>query len=623
MEIPASARTQVETNRERYDALVDLVRAHARRGDVERVLTTATVAAHSAWIAPTGRLTDPELERLVRDAVGGGPGAVQLDPDREDGRVLHVLTETYATGGHTRLARRWIEQDSTRQSDVVLTMQGHETPGDLREAVTASGGRVYDLQGAFPAFTRRVAALRRLMDRADLVVLHVHPYDTVALAAAALPGPRPPIIVEDHADHTYWLGLGSADVVANLRTAAATTCRERRGIRPERLALLPLPIDAPTGSSTRKSVRKQLGLRPRQVAALTVATWYKLEPLWGDGFDGLLRRALTDCPDLVVVLVGVSAEGLWSALQAQFPGRVHALGYLADPGALHAGVDVYLNSYPVSSGTSVLEAGAAGLPVLSLHDHEHYGDVYQANSPGLAHTGHGAASVDEYLAALRRLVDDPEHRRERGDAARREVLGTHTGPEWAAALERLYARARAAEVADLDEYAALEPDVDYAASLVPLTMRGKGTPDAVSLCGPLGDRMDQRMQFDLYLATHERRGRRLSVRVSRGWEDSPAWVMRLAELAKRHPQLSVSLPFVAGDDVHGSRSLAALEPVLAANGDTPADCGDLSLDVRAPRPDGPSVTGELALQSDSLDSLELLLTSPCWDGVDVAALAGP
>lgn len=609
----ATARSRAAQNRARYDEIVDLVRSYARRGDVERVLLTSALAGNFAWHAPVGLLADPDLERIVLDATGAEVSAgVRVDRGRATGRVLHVLTEGYQTGGHTRLARRWIERDP-RQSDIALTMQVNPLPDGLRAAADASGGRLYDLRTAFPTFVSRVEALRRLMNQADVVVLHVHPFDTIALAAANLPGPRPPIVVENHADHTYWLGLGAADVVVNLRTAADAVCRDRRGIAADRLVRLPLPIDPAPATTNRKSVRRELGLRPSQVAAVTVAAEYKTRPIWGEGYDVVLGRALTHCPDLVVFLVGVQAEGAWQTLQSAFPGRVRPMGVVPDVGALYPGMDVYLDSYPISSGTSILEAGANGLPVLSLHSHERYGDVYQADAPGLENLGHGAADLPAYVDALQKLIDDPTGRRERGDAARQAIVPVHSGAAWSEALERVYEQAHRSEAADLAQYPQPSPDLDYAAALLPLTQYRDATPDPLALAWPLGTSLDARTRFEVSLATHPERMRRLAVRIAHGWEDNPAWTMRLTALAKQHPMLSVSLPFVPGDDPLGTRSIRALEPVLAANGDTLADCGALSLDLRAPKVVGPAVNGELPVDPGALDLLELLLTSPYWE----------
>lgn len=611
---PETAPARLRENRRRYDQVVEVVRSRAARGDLEGVLRGATVAANHAWRAPVGVLNDPALERLVITACrGDGPPPV-VDGTRTAGRVLHVLSEGYDLGGHTRLVWRWMERDS-RTSDVVLTNQFHPVPERLRQGVATAGGRVFDLRRDHPAFAARVEALRDLMERADLVVHHVHPYDAVALAAAALPGPRPPVVYENHADFTFWLGLGSTDVLADHRARSAMLSRELRGFAPRRLGLLPLPVEdtaAPAGD--REQLRRSLGVRPDDVVALSVAAPPKMLPVWGRGFDDLLATVLTAHPRLTVVLVGPAAEGPWAGLAARFPGRLFPAGYLLDPAPWYGAADLYLNPYPLPGGTSVLEAALAGMPVVSLRDvaerHGHAA-VFQADSPGLADVRHAATTDDQYLTRLRKLVRDPALRAREGAVARRAVLAEHTGEGWTRRLEALYEQARGVPAADLDEYPTPEPDLGYGGMLVAFVSPGS-SPDTASAASVLGPDPDPTVLADLFAVANRESGPSLAVRIAAGWEAHPAWTTRLLALAGEHPRLAVSLPFAAGDDDHGTASVTRLTGLLAALGQDLDHCGDITLDVVAPTVPGPSVSGELPHDDDALDWLEMLLSSPCW-----------
>lgn len=613
---PDAAVQRVLAHRADHEKLLRVVRGHARRGDLERVLISATAAANHAWFAPTGLLADPELERLVVATARRGGGSAWVDADRDRGRVLHVLSEGYPVGGHTRLAWRWMERDS-RRADVALTNQLTPTPDQLRDVAESTGGRVFDLREAHPTLTARAQALRRLMDTADLVVLHVHPFDAVALAAANLPGPRPPILFEDHADHTFWLGLGAADVVMDHRRIAQQVGRELRGVRPERQGWLPLPIDDTRPEVTRAQMRQTLRLDEGQVAGITVASAAKMAPQWGEGLDDLHTRALDRCPELVVFVVGADATGRWERMRQVFPGRVFPLGIVPDPDLLYPAMDVYLDSFPITSSTSILEAAVAGLPPLCLQEHTGYGHLWHANSPGLDRSGHVTTTKAEYLAALDQLVADPELRRGRGRQAREDVLAVHSGAAWRADLEALYAQARSVTAADLDEYPARVEDLAYGAQLTPFMLRSLSgqdvSPPVESFYAPVAAYLDRRLQYDVQLATQVDRGRTLSVRVAPGWEDHPAWTVRLADLAGRHPHLRVSLPFVDGDDVVGSLSVGHVEAVLDAGGQSTEDCGDLNLETEAPPVEGFTVGEPLTFEPGTLDALEDLLRSPCWD----------
>ncbi|MFP5369221.1 MAG: hypothetical protein ACLGI3_00495, partial [Actinomycetes bacterium] len=344
-------------NRRHYELLVEMARHYAGQGDIENTLRAATGAANYAWLAPVGLLSDLRLERIVVHAVRGS-GSVTVDGDRRSGRVLHVLTEAYSVGGHTRLAWRWMSRDD-RPSDVVLTNQRGPVPDRLVEAVRSAGGDLHDLRAAAPGLLHRAQALRQLMDGADLVVLHVHPYDAVALAAVNLPGLRPPVIYENHADLSFWLGVAGADLVCDLRSDARALDTDLRGVAAERIGVLPMPVDA-MPSSSGGDLRLQLGIDPDAVVALTVSADWKMAASWGRGMHSVVDRLLYWTPKLSVVLVGATPSAEWSRLSARYPGRVFPVGTVPDPAPWFDLADVYIESYPTRAGTSPLEAAVLG-----------------------------------------------------------------------------------------------------------------------------------------------------------------------------------------------------------------------------------------------------------------------
>lgn len=608
---PPHTHRVLAENRLMYGRLVDLVAHHAAGDDVERVLRSATVAANYAWRAPTGLLSDPRLERLAVSAVRGA-GRVAVDGTRSSGRVLHVLSEAYSVGGHTRLAWRWISRDR-RRSDVALTHHAGPVPDQLVATVTASGGRVTDLRPGHPTLLGRAIALRALIDQADLVVLHAHPFDAVVLAAVNLPGVRPPVVLEDHADHAFWLGVGAADVVSNFRPFGQRLAAELRGVPPERSALVPLPIDALPATVPPAELRRGLGLRPDAVVAVTVADEAKMSPLGGRGMDHLLDRALTQCRQLVVLLVGAPPTGVWARLAARYPGRLLPLGSVPDPAPYYAVADIYLDSYPTRAGTSVLEAAVLGVPVLALVDlpADDLLSVYQAGSPGLLGQP-SATTPEQYVRMLRSLVADRDLRARRGAEVQAAVADAHSGPGWTKAMEALYDQARRSSAVDVDELADAVEDPRYGAMLLTFIRSTTESPEPLSALGPLEDLDDAQLRADVFAVSNRDRGPHLTVRIAAGWEEERARTSRLLSLAGAHPRLAVSLPFTASDDVAGSRSSAILVELLADLGQTPEDCGEIRVEAPPARPVIPSVAGELPLTTEALDWLEQLLCSPGW-----------
>jgi glycosyltransferase involved in cell wall biosynthesis len=599
-------------NTRHYELLVEMARHYAEQGDVERVLRAAMLAGNYAWLAPIGLLSDVRLERTVVHAVRGS-GQVTVESDRRRGRVLHVLSEAYTIGGHTRLAGRWMDRDE-RTSDVVLTNQLGPVPDRLIESVRGAGGDLHDLRSATAGLVDRAHALRRLMDRADLVVLHVHPYDVVALAAANLPGPRPPVIFENHADLSFWLGVAGADLVCDLRTSARALDVGLRAVAGERIGLLPMPVEAMTSPSG-DALRRELGIRPDAVVAVTVTDTWKVAASWGRGMHQLVDRALHWSPQLCFVLVGVTPDAHWARLGKRYPGRVFVVGRVPDSAPYFALADVFLESYPTRAGTTPLEAAVLGLPVVALADIPE-GDpahIFQTASPGLDDSL-VATTPEQFAVAVRRLAADPELRRRQGAEVRAAVLAVHDGPGWRDRLETLYEQARALPAIDVDDLDESPTDDRYGALLQSAIAPAEVSPDPRAVTAPLGNLFDRRMQLDLYAALSRDVATSFLVRVGARWDQHEQWTGRLLQLCTSHPRLTVSLPFLPDDGLRGERTEAALIRLLASVGQGPDDCGDVSVEADRPSATGAELNGEPPFTDDVLDWLEQLMASPLWAG---------
>ena len=600
----------IAQNRRHYEHLVEMVRHYAGRGDVERLLRAATGAANYAWLAPVGLLSDVRLERAVVHAVRGS-GQVTVDGDRRGGRVLPVLSEAYSTGGHTRLAWRWMSRDE-RTSDVVLTNQRGPIPDRLVESVRDAGGHLHDLRSTTPGLVDRAHALRQHMTGADLVVLHVHPYDAVVLAAVNLAGARPPVIYENHADHAFWLGVGGADLLCDLRPQARALDVGLRGLPDERIAVLPMPVDA-MPSSSGGALRRELGIPADSVVALTVSADWKMAASWGRGMHHVVERVLRWSPQVSVVLVGATPNADWARLGKRYPGRVFPVGRVPDPAPYFALADIYLDSYPTRATTSALEAAVLGLPVVALADVPETDPVhiFQAGSPGLAGIPR-RANADKFAVAVRRLALDPELRGREGAEVRASVLALHDGPGWSSQLESLYEQARSLPAADVDDLEESPTDDRYGAMLLSATAPASAGTDPRSLMQPLGDLFDSTMRSDLLAALCRDEGPSIRVRVAPPWQEHDGWTSRLLELCSTHPRLSVSLPFLPGDGLDGERTEAHLVALLDRSGLTPEDCGDISVDSTRPPKKGPEMAGDLPFTDEALDWLEQLVASPLW-----------
>ncbi|MEU6081150.1 glycosyltransferase [Streptomyces sp. NPDC047108] len=302
-------------------------------------------------------------------------------------RVLHVITGLGAGGAEQQL-RLMLRHLPVRCDVIALT-----NPGAVAQGIVSDGTRVLHLgmdgNRDLSALPRLVTAIRA--GRYDLVHTHLYRACVFGRVAARMAGVEAVLATEHSLGATCIEGrpltpgtralyltterLGSATVAVS-----ATVADRLRawGVPRERIELIPNGIDArhfrydPTARAT---ARARLDFPEHAFVAGGVG---RLVP--GKRFD-ILLRAVAELPEARVLLVGEGPErGSLERLAVQLgiERRVRLLGERdgavewssdrsADIPGLLAAMDVFVSpSSEESFGLAVLEALAAGLPVLHV-----------------------------------------------------------------------------------------------------------------------------------------------------------------------------------------------------------------------------------------------------------------
>jgi hypothetical protein len=436
-----AATTAIEAHRAECDALVRRAREHAGDGDRERAATLLQAAAMSAWFHHTGAFADAGIEDLVED-LGRSLGSPRTTA-RTAG-TLHVATQVYPTGGSTQAIVGWTERDAGRHA-LCLTRQGRTPLPDKVRAVAWSGLTRLDRRPG--RLLRRAAHLRRLAAGADVVVLHPHPYDIVPALAFADRRGMPPVLYVDHADHVFWVGVRSADLFVHMRDSGVRMGQMRRGLAPSSSAVLARPLRIRTRTTERAQARAALGVPPGDLLVVTAADGSKYRGVQADGMSvpgllDVLRGVVADTPGITVLAAGPAPEGEWTAAETATGGRIRALGRLPDTAALFQAADVYLDSFPFSSLTSMLEAGMMGTPVVTYRGLPESCAVLGADTRGLDDVIRRPGTPAELAGALRNLRDDTGNRRREGERVAAAIAATHDGDAWRAAYADALTAAR-------------------------------------------------------------------------------------------------------------------------------------------------------------------------------------
>jgi glycosyltransferase involved in cell wall biosynthesis len=441
-------RQLIQQNYQVFHRLLTQARALAERGKYGAAAVYGQIAASYAQSNHCGLFVSPELEHLLltigRQAL---PAPIDSRPTvsrtPSPTRILHVSSIAPECGGISRLMRRWIQQDSQRVHSVALTKHAPDKiPQILEDAVAQRQGQIHLLNARPGGLLARAQRLRDCAASADLVVLHTWEHDVVPVIAFAHREQLPPVIYTNHGDHWFWVGAGVSDAVANLRESGMRLSQQRRGIEEQRNKLLPTILEPVQRSYSRIEAKRQLGIDPNSVLLLSIARGVKYKMADGTTFADAHVSLLKQHKQAVLMVIGPGDQEDWSAAIEATQGRVRVLGETPDTAVFYQAADIYVDSFPFLSITSLLEAGSYGVPLVSRYPHPSEAcDILGADMPGLTGNLIRVADIESYTEVLSRLIESPDDRLSLGEMTRQKIETMHWGDQWQVFLETLYSEA--------------------------------------------------------------------------------------------------------------------------------------------------------------------------------------
>jgi hypothetical protein len=208
-----NAESRIRFNHAIFQQYISKVQRYIESGGYKKAAIFSQIIAEYAWQNHTGRFSSVLLEQLLHEialkAQVATSNYLKHVPNArcERSTVLHVLTEAYELGGHTRLASRWIQRDSQHSHSVILTRHNSPSiPKHLEDSLMKTGGKLWNLFRFSSGFFERAKWLGEIAKTCDLVVLHIHPGDIVPVLAFADRNDIPPTVFLNHADHVFWIG---------------------------------------------------------------------------------------------------------------------------------------------------------------------------------------------------------------------------------------------------------------------------------------------------------------------------------------------------------------------------------------------------------------------------------
>ena len=388
-------------------------------------------------------LTSPDLERQLLQIGNWLKAPVKkafFSQDRPK-RWLHVLTMVSSFGGHSSMLRNWIQLDPIQNNhSVVVLEQKGPVPEAIADAAKASGGNVIRME-LKDSLLSRASQLREIVwTQADVVVLHIHPWDVIATVALALPG-GPPVLLVNHAAHQFWVGASVTDMILNCRCSSQEDewAEKCRGIN--EIMHLPIPIferiaTARHDSIFRDASRKSLHLPKDAIAILTIGMGYKYKPVTNIDFFKAVSTVLRRCKNAYLIAVGPNPDEHWISLSKEVEGRLLLVEKQPqlEMSTYFAAADLYLEGFPFGSTTALLEACLAGIP--SVLPPKECPPPFISDGIALQYLEQ-PATVSDYVKLVQRLLEDGQERIRLGELLANSIKAHHCGANWADYLAKI------------------------------------------------------------------------------------------------------------------------------------------------------------------------------------------
>lgn len=435
---------RIQKHFDEFEHYVSRAEGYLAEGELEAAAAHCAIASHLATRAHAGIFWSPRAEAILNEI-----GRRIPDPDAKDARprttefkrILQVCTQVHKVGGHSKMLCQWVNADSTRTHSLVLTQHRGPTPKFVRDTFEKSGGKVEWLNhrpGGQIAWAKR---LRQIAKDFDLVILHTHCEDVVPLIAFAETEKYPPVLVLNHADHIFWYGPSICHLSINLRDAAQDIAIARRGIDPARNILMPTLSESVKRTRTREEAKKEIGIDPATTLIVSAARKPKYRTMDGVTFADIHAPVLAKHPNATLLVCGAGDQPEWEEARQACGGRIISLPETGSPKVYFEAADIYIDSYPFPSSTSMMEAAGYGAPMLTLFTAPDAARIFGINHVALVGAALQARSIDEYRQTLDRMITDRAWCEKLGQEGKEAVTREHNMPGWMRWLDGVYKRA--------------------------------------------------------------------------------------------------------------------------------------------------------------------------------------
>lgn len=334
--------------RENLEQVSSILRTAAlNSSNLDDALRLMQLYARLHWDNISGFFADDALEQSLFERWSPN---ITMAQEHQNPTVdfLHIATQVYHGGGHTRLLRHLIHGLSEYGSQALLLTDAKRN--------NAFEGWDVDMLTVDGTLASRVGKIVDIGAKAETILLHTHPDDSAAaLAARILRQSGKKVLFVNHADHVFSLGPGAADVVLEICMTGWRTTRGRRNARVQ--SFMGIPV-AKTGEID------PIWERNRKGPIVSMGGPGKFKPDDPLNFPEFLTKFLPRVQNDVILIGPSQKDTWWASIIRNFPDRIKLMGPQPPEkvAEIMRSASCYVDSFPLDGGTAYPQAALMGVP---------------------------------------------------------------------------------------------------------------------------------------------------------------------------------------------------------------------------------------------------------------------
>lgn len=265
---------------------------------------------------------------------------------------LHIASELYASGGHTRLLKNMLKLDSV-VGDVLVTRKCN-----LSKIINSTNE--YTLY-----HSNEEATIKSIVEyclQYKNIYLHIHPDDILSAAAVKIAKEisqnKIKVIFVNHADHCFSYGFYATDLVAEISLFGLELSKHKRRLGDKSFFMGIILEKANPSDINVKSLDNRVDI-------ISGASGYKYVPNTKNSFSAIAEAILSSIPTTYIHIIGpdYNTDEKFDILKNKYKDR-----FLVSPILPYdryitevSKADIYIDSYPITGGTAFFETRTKGL----------------------------------------------------------------------------------------------------------------------------------------------------------------------------------------------------------------------------------------------------------------------